>query len=99
MEAQTCSTTAGVLGMPGCASCLLPRIIPDRVLNERSLILRLTPYIVVHDAETDHGARHQYAVVHVLWSGRCRWGPETPEKDEENIDTCEGVVNRAEKTR
>ena len=69
------------------------------MLNERSLVLCLAPDIVVHDAETDHDACHQHTVIHVFCSGRRRRGPKAPEKNKEDVNTSEDIVDRAKNTR
>ena len=59
----------------------------------------LAPEIVVHDAEADHDARHQHAVVHVFRSGRCLRGPKAPENYKEDVKTCEDIVDYTKITR
>ena len=80
-------------------SCALARRILNGVLDERSPVLRLAPDVVVYDAETDHDARHQHAVIHVLRRGGRRRGPKAPKEDEEDVETGKDVVDDADNTR
>ena len=79
-----------------CASRTLARETLNGVLDERAPVLRLTPYVVVHDAETDHDACHQHAIIHVFGRGGRDRGPEAPEENEENVEAGEDVVDYAE---
>ena len=82
-----------------CASSwTLVREILNGLLDERAPVFRLAPYVVISDAETDHHARHQHAVIHVFGRRGCDGGPEAPEEDEEDVEDCEGVVGYAEDT-
>lgn len=69
------------------------------MLDERSPVLRLAPYVVVHDAEPNHDARHQHAIIHVFGRRRRRRRPETPKENEEDVEAREDVVDYAEKAR
>ena len=68
-------------------------------LNQRTQILFLAPHEIVQYTENDHGPRDHDAVVHVLWRRRRCWGPEAPENDKNNVQACEGIVDRAHQAR
>ena len=69
------------------------------MLNEWSPVLYFAPDIVVNDAETDHDARHQHAIIHVFCSGRRCRGPKAPENNKEDVETCEAIVDCTKITR